>query len=270
METILRKAIKSGNASAVVLPKAWLDKKVRVDLVEKTPEIILYDVLEITKSYIDLSEIIGIYLVGSYAREDKTDLSDIDILVISEKTDKEIIKKDNYEILIVSLNLLNYKLKENLLPIGPMLKEAKPLLNSDFLKKIKIEVTRKNVKWYLETTVDRLKIIKDSIDRIEKNKPDGKLSDSIVYSLILRLRTLYMIDCLINNKQYNKDKFIELTKKISGSHIAYDRYVYAKNNKDSKRELPLNEGKRLYEYVKKYLRKTESSIKLIHRFTPKL
>ncbi len=260
METILRKTIKSGNASAVVLPKAWLDKRVKIELIDKTPELILYDALEIIKSDIDLSEIIGIYLAGSYAREEQTDASDIDILVISEKTDKEIIKKDNYEIMIVSLNLLNYKLKENLLPVGTMLKEAKPLLNSNFLKKIKIEVTKKNVNWYLKTTKDRLKIIKNSIDMIEKNKPDGKLSDAVAYSLILRLRTLYMIDCLIRDKVYNKDEFINLIKKISGSLTAYNRYIYAKNNKDNKRELPVTEGRKLYNYLKDYLQKITDKI----------
>lgn len=261
METILKKTIKSGNASAVVLPKAWLDKRVRVDLVDKTPETILYDVLDIVKPSISLSEIIGIYLVGSYAREEQTNLSDIDILIISEKTDKELIKKENYEIMIVSLGLLKYKLKENLLPIGTMLKEAIPLLNNNFIRELKIEVTKKNINWYLKTTKGRLRIIKNSIAMIERKKPDGKLSDAIAYSLILRLRTLYMIEHLINNKRYNKDEFIKLTKEISGSLTAYDRYIYSKSNKDSKRELPLNEGKRLYIYLKEYLQKITGSVK---------
>ena len=142
-----------------------------------------------------------------------------------------------------------------------MLKEAQPLLNNNFLKKIKIKVTKKNVKWYLETTKDRLKIIKSSIDTIEKNKPNGKLSDAIAYSLILRLRTLYMIDCLKNNDNYKKNEFIKLTKRISGSLIAYNRYVYAKNNKENKRELPLNEGKKLYSYLEEYLQKITNSVK---------
>ena len=86
MEIILRKTIKSGNASAVVLPKSWLDKKVRVEIIDKSLETILHDVLDIIKFHIDLPEIIGIYLVGSYARGDQTDLSDIDILIISENT----------------------------------------------------------------------------------------------------------------------------------------------------------------------------------------
>ncbi len=257
---LLKKTIKSGNASAVVLPKAWLDKRVRVELIDRTPEAILYDVMDIVKSGIKLSDIIGIYLVGSYARNDHAETSDIDILIISEKSSKGIIKMSNYEIMIISLDLLKYKLKENLLPIGTMLKEAKPLLNGNFLKEIKIEVTKKNVEWYLETTKDSLKIIKNSIDMIEKNKPDGKLSDAIAYSLILRLRTLYMIDCLRSKKIYDKNKFIKLTREISGSLTAYNRYIYAKNNKENKRELPLDEGKKLYEYLKEYLQKINNSL----------
>ncbi len=260
MEIISRKAIKSGNASAVVLPKSWLNKKVKVELVDKNKETILQDVLDIVKSSIDLSEIIGIYLVGSYARGDNEYTSDIDILIISEKTDRELIKKEGYDILIVSLNLLNYKLNENLLPIGTMLKEAQSLLNNNFLREINIKVTKKNIKWYIDTTKDRLELIKSSIDRIEKKKPNGRLSDAIAYSLILRLRTLYMIDCLRNKKAYNKNEFIELTKKISGSLTAYERYVYSKNNEDSKRVLLLSEGKKLYIYLKEYLWKITKSI----------
>jgi hypothetical protein len=158
------------------------------------------------------------------------------------------------------LNLLNYKLNENLLPIGTMLKEAQPLLNNNFLKKININVTKKNIKWHMKTTKDCLEIIKSSIDRIETKKPDGKLSDAIAYSLILRLRTLYMIDCLRNKKAYNKNEFIELTKKISGSSTAYERYVYSKSNEDNKRELLLSEGKKLYLYLKEYLQKIRRSI----------
>lgn len=260
MEIISRKAIKSGNASAVVLPKSWLNKNVKVELVEKNKETILYDVLDIVKSHMDLSEIIGIYLVGSYARGDNEYASDVDILIISEKTDRKSVKEEGYEILIVSLNLLNYKLSENLLPLGTMLKEAQPLLNNNFLKEINIKVTKKNIKWHMETTKNSLEIIKSSIDRIENKKPNGKLSDAIAYSLILRLRTLYMIDCLINNRAYNKNEFIELTKKISGSSTAYERYVYSKSNEDNKRELLLSEGKKLYIYLKEYLQKIKNTM----------
>jgi len=56
------------------------------------------------------------------------------------------------------------------------------------------------------------------------------------------------------------NEFIELTKKISGSSIAYERYVYSKSNEYNKRELLLSEGKKLYIYLKEYLQKIRKSV----------
>src|SRR3990167_91548 len=106
---IMKRTIKSGNASAVVLPKAWLNRNVKVELIDQSHEIILQEVMEIVKSKMELSKIIGVYLVGSYAREEQDEHSDIDILIISEDVDSELIKVGSYEIMIVSLKLLNYK-----------------------------------------------------------------------------------------------------------------------------------------------------------------
>ena len=89
MEAQIKKAIKAGNSSAVVLPRSWLNKEVRVELFRKTPEIILSDVINIARKYVDIKEIIGIYLVGSYARGEEDDSSDIDVLIITK--DKKII-----------------------------------------------------------------------------------------------------------------------------------------------------------------------------------
>jgi len=43
--------------------------------------------------------------------------------------------------------------------------------------------------------------------------------------------------------------------------MVYDRYVYAKNNGENKRELSLDEGKKLYKYLKKYLQEIKNSVK---------
>jgi hypothetical protein len=139
-----------------------------------------------------------------------------------------------------------------------MIREAKPLLNRNFLSSINVEVTKRNVSWYLKTTKERMKVIKSSINRIEQRKPDGKLSDAVAYSLILRLRTLYLIKCLMINKKYRKSEFLGLIKEISGSLTSYERYISAKNNQEYKRELPLAEGKRIYEHIEKYLAEINS------------
>lgn len=113
METQIKRAIKAGNSSAVILPRSWLNKEVRVEIIKKTPEIILTDVINISKKYIHFSDIIGIYLTGSYAREEEDKNSDIDILIITRDIDKEMINEGMYNILMISSELLKQKLNFN-------------------------------------------------------------------------------------------------------------------------------------------------------------
>ena|SRR3989338_929126 len=130
MDAEIKKTVRAGNSSAVILPRAWLDQEVRVELVKKTPEKILYETLSIASKHVALEEIIGIYLAGSYARGEEDRKSDIDILIITSDVDKEMIHEGIYNVLIVSDSLLKWKLENDILPIGPMLKEAVALLNS--------------------------------------------------------------------------------------------------------------------------------------------
>jgi len=263
MEIQIKKAIKAGNSSAVILPRAWLNKEVRIELVKKTPEIILLDTLEILKKYVPLKSIIGVYLVGSYARGEEDENSDIDLLIITDDIDKEIITEGIYNILIASYQLVNQKLAGNLFPIGPMIKEAKPLLNEEFIEDLEIEVTKKNVKWYIDTTKKKIEIIKEYIDNAKKAKDKNKryLGDKIAYTLILRIRTFEIIKKLIQNKDYSKREFIKLIKNISNSNNAYERYLASKNNLKEESRLTIDEAEKLYEYLKEDLEKVKGMIK---------
>ena len=260
MEIQVKKAIKAGNSSAVILPRAWLNKEVRIELVAKTSEIILKEVLDIAKNHIELSEIIGIYLVGSYARKEEDSSSDIDILIISDDSDKEIIKYGIYNILIISKELLKQKLNQDLLPIGQMIKEAKPLLNSNYINSIKVSVTKRNVKWYIKTTEDKLKIIRKSID-LAKKRNKKSISDYVVYTLVLRIRTLYIISTLIKNKSYLRKDFVKTIKDISGSGRAYERYISVKSNNAEGPEISLDEAEKLYEYLSRQLEEVREMLK---------
>lgn len=251
MEIHIKKTIKAGNSSAVILPRSWLDREVRVELIEKTPEKILVDTLRIIREHIDVDKIIGIYLVGSHARGDYDKDSDIDILVVTDDVDKEMISEGVYNILMVSSELLSQKLSQDLFPIGQMINEAKPLLNSSYLKPIKVKVTRKNISWYIDTTEDKLRLIKEAIDlSIKKNNP---LSDTVAYTLVLRIRTLYIIEKLIKNQNYSKKEFLKLIKKISHSTAPYERYLAVKNNLEITDGLSIEEAERLYDYLKSQL-----------------
>jgi predicted nucleotidyltransferase len=247
MEIQIKKAIKAGNSSAVILPRAWLNKNVRIELVEKTPEMMLYDVISIVKRYMNLEDIIGIYLVGSYARGEQDENSDIDILVISRNIDREMIIEGNYNILLVSSELLNQKLKQDLFPIGQMIREAKPILNSNYLDSIKVEITKENVKWYLDTTESKLSLIKEIISKSQKNKK--YLCDKVVYTLILRIRTLYVIKKMIRNEPYSKKEFIKLINSISKRANSYESYLNVKNNLKDKNKASIDEIKGLYDYL---------------------
>ena len=251
MEIQIKTAVKAGNSSAVILPRAWLNKQVKIELMEKTPEVILTEVLEIIKKHIKLKEIIGVYLTGSYARGEEDKDSDIDILIITDNTDKETINEGIYSILVISQKLLGQKLKQDLFPIGQMLKEAKPLLNSNYLDFVKIDVTKKNIKWYLDTTEDKLKIIKKALGNLKIKKNGKNINDRIIYTLILRIRTLYIIKSLIKNQDYSKKDFILLIEKISKGVSAYESYLIIKGNLKNKNKTSLEEAERLYEYLKK-------------------
>jgi len=267
MEVQIKKTIKAGNSSAVILPRAWLNKEVRVELVKKTPEIILSDVLEILKEHLPLKSIIGVYLVGSYARGEEDENSDIDVLIITDNVSKEMISEGIYNLLIVSYQLFYQKLNKNLFPVGQMIKEAKPLINGDYIDGLEVGVTKKNVKWYLDTTKEKLKIIKEYIDNAKKikDKTRGKnkkcLPDKIAYTLILRIRTLEIIKNLIQNKNYSKREFIKLIKKISNGNNAYERYLASKNDLKEENKLMIDEAEKLYEYLKKDLEKVKGMVK---------
>ena len=256
MNIEIKKAIRAGNSSAVILPRAWLDKEVRVELVKKTPEIILRDVLNIAGEHIELSEIIGVYLVGSYARGEENDDSDIDILIISQNSNKELISEGIYNILIVSQELLKWKLENDLFPVGSMINEAVPLINSAYLDLIKINVTKKNVKWYLDTTEKKIKLIREVLDLSMKKR----ISDRIIYSLILRIRTLYIINKLITNQKCSKREFVELIDKVSGSGDAYESYLAIKNDLEDDYKTTKDGAEKLYVYLKKQLEDVKGKV----------
>lgn len=259
MEIQIKKAIKAGNSSAVILPRSWLNKDVRIELVKKTPQMILSDVIDIIKEEIELKEIIGIYLTGSYARGEEDAGSDIDVLIIT-KTINKTLQEGNYNVLLISSELLEYKLNNDLFPIGSMIKEAEPILNLNYLDSINIKVTENNVKWYIETTENQLELIRKVIDKM-KETHKKYISDRVAYTLILRIRTLYIIKDLIENKSYSKKEFIKLIKNISHSENSYERYLAVKNNLKEKNKSELGEIIVLYEYLEKELKEIKKLMK---------
>ena len=133
-QELIKPVVKLGNSAGIVLPKEWYGGKAKVKLIKK-PLNINKDVLEILEPY--LYDIQGIYLVGSYARGEQTEKSDVDVVIVTNKINKKI-EQGNYNLILISQEEVENSLNNNVLPILPMLKEAKALLNKDLISGYKI------------------------------------------------------------------------------------------------------------------------------------
>ncbi|MFH1249037.1 MAG: DUF2080 family transposase-associated protein [archaeon] len=241
---IIKTAIKVGNSAGVLLPKAWLNSSVKIIL---EPLNIEKEILEIISAENILKNTLGVYITGSYSRNEETIESDIDILVITSDLNKRI-KHGKYEIICISEKEVERQLNENALPILPMILEAKAVINEDLIKRYsQAKLDKKNLKWHINTTKSAMNVVKASIKLSKEMKTME--NDSTAYSLILRLRTLYIIDCIRKNKMWGKKEFLKLIKIISGSLVAYERYTLSKNKNTRSNLLPVEDAERLMDYI---------------------
>jgi len=248
-QIMTRKAYRVGNSAGVLVPKEWMNGFIEVRLVDPPLRIDAPLILEILqKENINISEILGIAFTGSYARGDQEKGSDVDILVISQRLNKKL-KVGRYEIIILSEKTLEHQLYNMGFPILPMILEGKALLNEKLFERYKKKkLSKKALRWLIKTTKSSMKISSEQIS-IFKELSEKKLSDNHSYSLILRLRTLYMVECLMKNKKYAKRDFLNLVKTISGSLTAYNGYINIKENKKIKKELKFEEAEKIIEYI---------------------
>ena len=253
---IVKTAIKVGNSAGVLLPKKWLNAKVKVIL---EPLDLEKDVLEILAEEGILKKILGIYVVGSHARNEQTSESDIDILVITTDLNEKI-TKGRYDIMCISQKEVQRQLKENALPLLAMVREAKTILNENLLKEYKkTPLTLKNSEWHIETTKSAMDVVKEYIKLAEET--GERISDSAAYSLILRLRTLYIINCIRKNKQLSTREFLKSIKEISGSLDAYDRYLNVKKKGVLNYKLKIEEAIKLRNYINREIEAIEKWLK---------
>src|SRR3989344_3518371 len=193
-EEIVKRVVPFGNGSIVFTPKKWIGQTVRV-ILEQEPINIKEDVLKTLQPFLEQVE--GIYLFGSFARNEQEIDSDIDVLVIASKKFK-LEKKGKYEFIVVERSQLEKKLQgKNPLYFFSILQEAKPILNESLLNELKqIKMQKRNLKWVVEESESALRVVGEflKLDKLEERK---KLdSTSIIHSMVLRLRGFYLIDCL--------------------------------------------------------------------------
>lgn len=217
---------KFGNSGHIVLPKGYVGKRIRFLLEPKTFNDIKSEILEILKPY--LESILGVYLYGSYARNEQTIDSDVDILVITNTKLKIMDKIDDYTIVSITLKELEAALSTNAVLILPIIREAKTIINPNLLEKYKeYKFTKKNTKLFIDGCKEALELNKKGLEL------DFEVG-SLVYSLMLRIRGLLMIKLMLNDKFYSKSLLFNYLKQngFSNDEVEelYKIYSSERNN----------------------------------------
>ncbi len=248
-QELIREIVPVGNSAGVILPKGWLNGKAKIILLEE-PLDLKKDILNIVDEY--LEDVLGIYLVGSYARGEPAKESDIDVLAVTGKTGKRI-KKGKYDIIMISKKNLENELNNNAIPLLPMLKEAKPLLNRQLIEEYKrISLSRKNVKNIIEITRSSLDVISEFIKL-------GPAKLDLSYSLILNLRTIYVLDCMRKGKSWSTKGLKELARKLDVSE-AYEEYLKKKSGKNAN-SISLEKAEKMYKFLDEKTKEWEKWLK---------
>jgi len=253
---ITKNVLKWGNGAGVLLPREWIDQEVKIILIDRTLQI-RKEVFNILEKY--LTDVLGIYLVGSYARGEQSERSDIDVLVISNKIKKEI-NSGKYHISIVPFSAAQNTLNKYPLMIYPRLIEAKTIINQKLLEELKsTKISKDSFREFFKATKRIIKINEEFI-KLDKLEGDNLLSEGILYSLILRLRGIFIVKSILNNKKYFKKEFKRwLVKIISNKEYeeVYMVYTSVKDNKKIKANIKISVAEKLLDLIKKEIKELE-------------
>ncbi len=236
-EQIVKTVVKSGNGGAVWVPKDWLGQEVVVILPDKpklkTKEMIIH----ILEPY--LKDIVSVFIYGSYARREETKGSDIDVMVITKDKTIEIdIKEQNLEIAVFELDKFKRAIQKYPVMYRQIVKEAEPLINFHVLDELKkIEIDNNNFKGYISDTKQHINSNKELIGLDEIDGGYVK-SYSALYSAMLRLRGVFIIQCIVNKENFSNKSFRKWTIKsgVTAGEFkeCYEAYRAVKNNENTK------------------------------------
>jgi len=245
-EQLIRRVSLVGNGAHVFVPREWIGEE--IVLIRKQKKRINEQILNVLESYLDKIE--GVFLYGSYARREERSDSDIDLLVITNK--KIEIKAKGFEIICIEKKDIEKALKIEPIIIHSAIDEARVIINSGLLDELRNKY-KPNLKEFEEFFEDSKRIIKINEDFIREEKRDSYFDDNaIVYSLVLRLRGLFIIKCLLEGK---KQSYNSLKRFVGGAmedfDFIYDSYRKAKRDKNARIKIKTEEMINLIKFLNK-------------------
>lgn len=243
-EQLMREVTSVGNGAHIFAPKEWLGDE--VILIRKPKQSLKERIYFVLEPY--LGDIKGVYLFGSNARGEAVRSSDVDLFVISNKK----IKADGFEIISLEEDKIAKAIKLEPVIMYSIFSESKSIINSDLMERLrkKYKPKLKDFKGFLEGTERIININKGFLEL-------GDNSDAISYSIILRLRGIFIINQLLRGRKYShKDFKLWVRRKVSSVDYdaVYDSYRSAKEE-SSVKNAKIGDLEKLLELLEKEMLK---------------
>jgi len=245
-EQIARIARPFGNGAHVFVPKEWTGEQILI--IKPQKKNLKERIISELEPY--FGSIVGVYLYGSYARDEQRADSDIDLFVITNEKIK--IKTRGFEIVCLKQNEIEKAIKIEPILLHSIFSEAKVIINSKLLEEIKSNYSPVlgDFEVFLKDTQRMIKVNEDFLN-LEKSKILS--SEAIIYSLVLRLRGLFIINSILKNRKYSHKRFKDWIKselsEIDFNSI-YDAYRSSKNDKKIKQKIKSEDIKKLLKFLK--------------------
>lgn len=190
---------------------------------------------------------------GSYARKEENENSDIDVLIIA-KEKFDLGKEDKMDILIITPEKIQTAIELNPIMMYSLINEAVPIINESYLNILK--ENKINPKYFKPFLKDSFLSLNSDKEILNLDKQTGKFaSSSLIYSLFLRLRGVFILKSLLSKKIYSNKLFKKwLLNNCSVNYAkVYNSYISIRDNEKVKEEVLLNDAESLLIFLENEL-----------------
>lgn len=190
MKAITKTVKKYGNSGGVYVPNDWVGGRVRIELVEEP-----LNPMEILAK-LPLQHVVSVILYGSYARGEMAEGSDIDIiLAVDDDTKIDIPSIQCYDIQVKTLGQLRSAMAHDPIFNKSINDSSTAMVNHNFLDELRREPLNKN------SIEPRIDMAQSALDITKSLTEHGDFT-GLVYSLVLRLKEMIILECIFSGRKY--------------------------------------------------------------------